>query len=150
MEKIEIKVLNNVKDDAIRNYQLFEWKLIEEKNDLRETTLIFERDNSTPYYQKLVKLENQFNNVYKIPSWVSYSLIVVTLIYVTVIMILWLTHVLQMQKSYVVLLLILPSGFLLLINLLINYIRSKEMQNHINSKENKYKIYEEKIKKIKE
>ncbi len=32
MEKVEIKVLNNVKEDAKRNYQLFKWVLVEEKN----------------------------------------------------------------------------------------------------------------------
>ena len=148
MEKVEIKVLNNVKDDAIRNYQLFKWQLVEEKSDLKETTLVFERDNEKSYYPQLVELENKFNKVYSIPSWIFYVLIGLTLVYVTTIAILWLTKALNVEKSVMVLILAIPTGILLLINVFVSYLRNKEMDYHLNKKEEKYRKYQEKVDKI--
>ena len=145
MEKIEIKVLNNVKDDAIRNYRLFKWELLEEKSDLKETTLIFSRDNEVSYYNQLVKLENKFNNIYTIPSWIQYLLVGITLIYVTVIMILWLTKIMNFDKSIIVIILAIPTAILLLLNVFFSYLRNKQLNNHINKKEEKYKIYQDKV-----
>ena len=145
MEKVEITVLNNVKDDAIRNYRLFKWELVEEKAGLKETTLTFSRNNEVSYYQELVKLENRFNQVYSIPSWTSYVLIGLTLIYVTTIMILWLTHILNFDKSIVIIILAIPTAVLLLLNVFLSFLRNKELMKHINKKEEKYKIYQQKI-----
>ena len=145
MEKVEIKVLNNVKEDAKKNYQLFKWVLVEEKEDLKETTLVFQRDDQVPYYNELVKLENKFNKVYTIPGWVGYSLIVLILVYVTTIAILWLTHILNLEKQYLVILLAVPTGILLLANVFISYLRNKDMFNHLNKKEEKYAKYQKKV-----
>ena len=148
MEKVEIKVLNNVKDDAIRNYELFKWKLVEQTPDLKETTLVFERDNEVSYYPELVKLENKFNKVFSIPGWLFYVLIGITLVYVTTIAILWLTHVLNVDKGILVIIIAIPTGILLLLNVFLTYLRNKEMDYHINKKEEKYRIYQEKVDKI--
>ena len=148
MEKVEIKVLNNVKDDAIRNYELFKWKLVEQTPDLKETTLVFERDNEVSYYPELVKLENKFNKVFSIPGWLFYVLIGITLVYVTTIAILWLTHVLNVDKGILVIIIAIPTGVLLLLNVFLTYLRNKEMDYHINKKEEKYRIYQEKVDKI--
>ena len=148
MEKVEIKVLNNVKEDAIKNYELFKWKLIDEKPDLKETTLTFERDNEVSYYAELVKLENKFNKVYTIPGWVFYILTSLTLIYVTLIAVLWLTHTLPVEKSTLVIILAVPTGVLLLINVFITYLRNKELDHHLNRKDDKYRVYQEKVDQI--
>ena len=148
MEKVEIKVLNNVKDDAKRNYQLFKWVLVEEKEDLRETTLVFERDNETSYYRELVKLENKFNKVYSIPGWIGYALVGLILVYVTIIAILYLTHIINVEKSLFVVIMAIPTGVLLLANVFISYLRSKEMYNHLNKKEEKYAQYQKKVDEI--
>ena len=148
MEKVEITVLNNVKDDAIRNYQLFKWNLVEEKNDLKETTLVFERDNETSYYKELVKLEEKFNKVYSIPGWIFYVLVGLTAVYVTLIAILWLTHNLPMEKQQMILLLAIPTGTLLLVNVFLSYLRTNEMNRHINKKEEKYQQYQRKVDEI--
>ena len=148
MEKVEIKVLNNVKDDAIRNYELFKWKLVEQVPDLKETTLVFERDDEVSYYPELVKLENKFNKVFSIPGWIFYLLIAITLVYVTTVAILWLTHVLNVEKGILVIIIAIPTGILLLLNVFLTYLRNKEMDYHINKKEEKYRIYQEKVDKI--
>ena len=148
MEKVEIKVLNNVKDDAIRNYELFKWKLVEQVPDLKETTLVFERDNEVSYYPELVKLENKFNKVFSIPGWIFYLLIAITLVYVTTVAILWLTHVLNVEKGILVIIIAIPTGILLLLNVFLTYLRNKEMDYHINKKEEKYRIYQEKVDRI--
>ena len=148
MEKVEIKVLNNVKEDAKKNYELFKWVLIDEKNDLKETTLTFQRDDQVPYYAQLVKLENKFNKVYSIPSWMFYLLIAITLVYVSVIAILWMTKVLDLPKSTIVLILAIPTGILLLVNVGLTYLRNREMNYHINHKDDKYRKYQEKINQI--
>lgn len=145
MEKIEIKVENNIRDDAIRNYQLFKWELVNEQKDLKETTLTFSRDNEVPYYNELVKLENQFNKIYTIPSWISYVLIVLTLVYVSVIAILWLTHVFPFDKSIIAIILAIPTGIFLLLNVLVSYLRSRQFDNHVKHKEEKYQKYQEKV-----
>lgn len=145
MEKVEIKVLNNVKEDAKKNYQLFKWVLIEEKEELTETTLVFERDDQVPYYNDLVKLENKFNKVYTIPAWIGYALIGLILVYVTTIAILWLTHILNIEKQLLVILLAVPTGVLLLANVAITYTRNKEMHYHLTKKEEKYRKYQEKV-----
>ena len=148
MERTEIKVLNNVKEDAIKNYELFKWKLVEQKPDLKETTLVFERDNEVSYYQELVNLEEKFNKVYTIPSWLFYVFIGITLGYVSVMAILWLTKVINIEKGYFVIILAIPSGILLLLNVFFTYLRNKEMDNHINKKDEKYRIYQEKVDKL--
>ena len=148
MEKVEIKVLNNVKDDAIKNYELFKWKLVEQVPDLKETTLVFERDNEVSYYPELVKLENKFNKVFSIPGWIFYLLIAITLVYVTTVAILWLTHVLNVEKGILVIIIAIPTGVLLLLNVFLTYLRNKEMDYHINKKEEKYRIYQEKVDRI--
>ena len=148
MEKVEIKVLNNVKDDAIKNYELFKWKLVEQVPDLKETTLVFERDNEVSYYPELVKLENKFNKVFSIPGWIFYLLIAITLVYVTTVAILWLTHVLNVEKGILVIIIAIPTGILLLLNVFLTYLRNKEMDYHINKKEEKYRIYQEKVDRI--
>ena len=148
MEKVEITVLNNVKDDAIKNYELFKWKLVDQRVDFKETTLVFERDNETSYYPELVKLENKFNKVYSIPGWLFYVLIGITLVYVTTIAILWLTHHMPVDKGILVIILAIPTGILLLINVFLTYLRNKEMDYHITKKEEKYRIYQEKVDRI--
>ena len=142
MEKIEIKVLNNVKEDAKKNYQLFKWVLVEEKTDLRETTLVFERDNEVSYYPELVKLENKFNKVYSIPGWIGYALIGLILVYVTIIAILWLTHIVDLEKQYFVIILAIPTGVLLLLNVLFTFLRGREMNYHLTKKDEKYAKYQ--------
>lgn len=145
MEKIEIKVLNNIKDDAIKNYTLFKWVLVEEKPDLTETTLVFQRDDQVSYYKELVKLEKQFNNVYTIPAWIGYALIGLILVYVSTIAILWLTHVLNIEKQLMVVILAVPTGVLLLLNVFISFMRGRQMQYHITHKDEKYLKYQKKI-----
>ncbi len=145
MEKTEVKVLNNVKEDAKRNYELFKWKLVDEKNDLKETTLTFERDDNVPHYHEIVKLEDKFNRVYSIPSWIFYSLIALTLVYVSIMAILWLTKVINVEKTVFVVILAIPTGILLLLNVFLSYLRTKQMSNHINHKEEKYQKYQKLI-----
>lgn len=145
MEKVEIKVLNNVKEDAKRNYQLFKWVLEDEKEDLRETTLSFSRDDQTPYYKELVKLENKFNKVYSIPSWTGYLLIGLILIYVTIIAILYLTHIINVEKQIFIIILAIPTGILLLGNVFISFLRSRELNYHLTHKEEKYAKYQKKV-----
>lgn len=145
MEKTQIKVENNVKNDAIRNYRLFQWVLVDEVNDLKETTLTFERDNEVPYYKDLVRLENQFNKVYSLPSWLSYVFTVVALIYVSIMAILYLTHVITLDKSLVAIIIAIPGGVLLLLNVLVSFIRNKQMNHHLTRKEEKYQKYQEKV-----
>ena len=145
MEKIEIKVLNNVKADAIRNHQLFKWVLVDEKPDLKETTLVFERDNEVSYYNDLVKLEKNFNKVYSIPGWVSFVVLGLTLVYVTIIAILWLTHVINVDKSMIAIIMALPAGVMLLVNVFLTFLRNKEFRNHIEHIEEKYQKYQKKV-----
>ena len=145
MEKVEIKVLNNVKKDAIRSYELFLWRLEEEKNDLKESTLVFSRDDQVSYYPEVVRLEKQFNKVYSIPGWASYVLIGIALVYVSVMAILWLTHVITLDKSYFAIAIAVPTGVLLLINVLFTYLRNKQLNNFLNTKEERYKKYQEKV-----
>ena len=148
MEKIEIKVLNNVKADAIRNHRLFKWELVEEKPDLKETTLVFQRDNTVSYYKELVKLEKDFNKIYSIPSWISYIVLGITLIYVTIIAILWLTHVINVDKSIIAIIIAIPAGVMLLVNVFLTFLRNKEYKNHIEHIEDKYQKYQKKVDKL--
>ena len=148
MEKAEIKVLNNVKEDAKRNYQLFKWVLIEETNGLTETTLVFERDDTAPYYQDLVKLENKFNKVYTIPGWLPFVFVGLILAYVTTMAILYLTHVINVEKSIFVVILAIPTGILLLLNVFITFLRNKQMFDYVNKKEEKYQKYQQMVDQI--
>lgn len=145
MEKVKIQVLNNVAKDAIRNYTLFEWKLVEQKEDLKETTLVFERDDETPYYHELVKLENDFNKVYSIPAIVPYIFIILTLLYVSTMAILWLTHVINVEKVVFVIMLAIPTGVFLLLNVFVTFLRTRQMNYHLTKKEEKYQKYQKKV-----
>ena len=118
------------------------------QSDLKETTLVFQRDDQVPYYQELVKLENKFNKVYTIPGWIGYALIALTLVYVSTIAILWLTHILNLEKQYLVIILAVPTGILLLANVFISYLRNREMHYHLTKKEEKYAKYQKLVDEI--
>ena len=47
-----------------------------------------------------------------------------------------------------IIILAVPTGILLLLNVFFTYLRNKEMDYHINKKEEKYRSYQEKVDKI--
>ena len=75
----------------------------------------------------------------------GYSLIGLILVYVTTIAILYLTHIINVEKQLLILILAIPTGILLLLNVFISYLRSKEMNYHLTKKEEKYAKYQKKV-----
>lgn len=60
MERKEVLVDQVNEKQLIDSYKLFEFKVVEKKTIGSKFLYILERDDSVPYYQELVKLENTY------------------------------------------------------------------------------------------
>ena len=67
MEKLELKVKDQYRESLVAKKIIFDWKVEDDKleNGVHHLTLV--RDNETPYYEELVKLEKSFKDA-KVPS----------------------------------------------------------------------------------
>lgn len=151
MEKFTIKVSFAEKADAIKCHELFSWQLEkEEKLDVNKYELAFIRDENINHIEIIKKLEKEFFQLSKIPLWSLVVLPVITIIYLTAFMILFLTKSLELSKLYKSIVLSVPPAVLLSITMGLTFIRNKHIQKYIINHDERYRIYETKIKGIKD
>lgn len=144
MEEKVVKTNAENRELVISKACLFEWNLIKEENG----KLYFARDNETPYYQDLVKLELEYGE-YRFLPFVSLIIpAALAFICVTVLLILFFVQR-DFAKNFWYIF-IIPSGISLIIAVILTFLRMKTLDKVMNEKPKKDLEYQQKIKKLKE
>ena len=127
MEKKTIKVNELNIRTTLDKYMIFDWKIEDQKDigsGVKEFT--FTRDNETPYYQELVKLENTYPN-YKYPSMLwTIIFSIAAFIIVTVLMIMFFVNR-SFAKSFWWIF-IIPTSLCLIVTVYLTYRRIDVMK----------------------
>lgn len=144
MEEKVIKASKENRDLVIAKSRLFEWNLIKEENG----KLYFARDNETPYYQELIKLEEGYGE-YKFLPFISLIIpAAFAFICITVLLILFFTQK-DFAKNFWYIF-VIPSGISLIIAVVLTFLRMKTLDKVMNEKPKKDLEFQQKIKKLKE
>ncbi len=113
MEKIEFKIKDQYRESFVAKKIIFDWRVEEDKlvDGVHYLTLV--RDNETPYYEELVKLENSFKDK-KVPS-LKITLIfpILAFILITLFVVLYFTLKDEVEFFYLFLPICLPAFLLL-------------------------------------
>lgn len=144
MEEKVVKTNAENRDLVISKARLFEWNLIKEENG----KLYFARDNETPYYQDLVKLELEYGEYRFLPFASLIIPAALAFICVTVLLILFFAQR-DFAKNFWYIF-IIPSGISLIIAVILTFLRMKTLDKVMNEKPKKDLEFQQKIKKLKE
>ena len=147
MEEKRITVENLNKDLVIAKYKIFDWKLKEEQNGFYFSKLIFERDEQTPYYQELKKLEAQYGEVKSIPFIAILIPSVLAVIIITVLLILFITNK-EVAKAYWAAF-IVPAGISLITAMVFTFLKLRIFDQMVKELPDKNREYVQKVKELK-
>ena len=113
MEKITLKLKNNLKHLDIKKMTIFDWEVEkEEKIDEVFSNVTFSRDDSVSYYSELVALEQEYKkyqNFKVVPNSVLIILAVVAFILLTLFIIFGIVDVAGMGLTLAMLVFLLPG-----------------------------------------
>ena len=124
---------------------LFDWKLVkEEKKDNAPSTLYFERDDSVPYYQEMVEIEKEISPKL-IPFWVLIIPVALAFALITVALLLSLLKVTNFTSLQFFLIFFVPASLFLTLDVVIFYLRSKQLLKYLKNEEQLVKNAEEKM-----
>ena len=70
MEEKTVEVKTPYAQEMIRRYGIFDYKCVNQVFLGVKTSLTFQRDETTPYYQEIVELEKKYTNFKIMPFWV--------------------------------------------------------------------------------
>ena len=144
MEEKVVKANAENRELVISKARLFEWNLVKEENH----KLYFARDNETPYYQDLVKLEAEYGE-YKFLPFASLIIpAALAFLFITVLLILFFVQR-DFAKNFWYIF-VIPSGISLIIAVVLTFLRMKTLDKVMNEKPKKDIEYQQKIKKLKE
>ena len=123
---MEIKeiVVNNVNAQlTLDKYLIFEYKCLEQRNMGTKTYFKFERDDSVPYYQELVKLEQEYGD-FKIKNMTGVSLMpIITFILVTIFLVVFLIDKEHFNFTLMFSLLMIPALVILAFTVVLTVIK---------------------------
>ena len=144
MEEKVVKTNAENRELVISKARLFEWNLVKEENH----KLYFARDNETPYYQDLAKLETEYGE-YKFFPFASLIIpAALAFLFITVLLILFFAQR-DFAKNFWYIF-VIPSGISLIIAVVLTFLRMKTLDKVMNEKTKKDLEYQQKIKKLKE
>ena len=145
MEEKEIAVnINNAKL-VLDKHLLFKWECVEQRNVGKTIYFKFKRDNEVPYYDELVKLENEYPD-YKIKSLIPVSLMpIVTFALVTIFLVVFLMDRENFNFTLMFSLLMIPAMLVLLLTVLFTVLRLKAINKIDKEKPTMENMYREKI-----
>ena len=127
---------------------LFDWKLIsEEKTQNGPSILTFERDENTPYYEEMVEIEKEASPKL-LPFWILILFVAIAFALITTALIMALTKV--MDPIVCFLAFFIPASIFLAADVLVFYLRSKQLLKYLNNEKEIVKQAEEKMKALKE
>ena len=145
MEKCQRKVNAYAVSRSVYLMGLFDWKLVkEEKKDKAPTTLYFERDENVPYYQEMVEIEKEISPKL-LPFWVLIIPVALAFILITVALIIALSKVPGFEPFKIFLIFFLPASLFLAADVLIFYLRSKQLVSYLKSEQELVQKAEEKM-----
>ena len=145
MEKCERKVNAYSVTRAVYLMGLFDWKLVkEEKKEKAPSILYFERDENVPYYQEMVEIEKEISPKL-IPFWVLIIPVALAFILITIALIIALAKVPNFEPIKLFLIFFVPASLFLIVDVVIFYLRSKQLMNYLKSEEELVKKAETKI-----
>ena len=154
MEKITLKLKNNLKHLDIKKMTIFDWEVEkEEKIDEVFSNVTFSRDDSVSYYSELVTLEQEYKkyqNFKVVPNSVLIILAVVAFIFLTLFIIFGIVDIAGMGLTLAMLVFLLPGLLTAGILCVLGTIVTKKSISYANEDANRDRIYLEKVKELKD
>ncbi len=150
MEKCQRKVNSYTVTRSVYLMGLFDWRLVnEEKHENAPSILTFERDENTPYYKEMVEIEKQ-TSPKLIPLWIYILVVAIAFATMTVYLILYLTMKGTFDPLKYFYAFFVPSMFLLLVDTVLFYFRSKQLMKYLQNEDKIVKEAEEKMQALRE
>lgn len=150
METCQRKVNSYSVTRSVYLMGLFDWKLVkEEKSEKGPSTLFFERDETVPYYKEMVEIEKEISPKL-IPFWVLIIPVVIAFMLITAALIISLSKVPGFEPFKCFLIFFIPASLFLAADVLIFYLRSRQLMNYLKSEQELVKKAEEKMAALKE
>ena len=112
---------------------LFDWRLVkEDKKENAPSMLTFERETETPYYQEMVEIEKETSPKF-LPFWVLIVFVAIAFALVTACLIISLLKVPGFDTLKCFLIFFIPASVCLSVDVLLFYLRSKQMMKYLQS-----------------
>ena len=129
---------------------LFDWKLVkEEKNENAPSMLYFERDENVPYYQEMVEIEKE-TSPKLIPFWILLIFVGLSFSLVTAALILTLAKIPGLDSLKIFFIFFIPAAIFLSVDVLIFYLRSKQLMKYLANEPEIVKQAEQKMAALRE
>ena len=145
MEQCQRKVNSYAVTRSVYLMGLFDWKLVkEEKKDKAPSTLYFERDENVPYYQEMVEIEKEISPKL-IPFWTLIIPVVLAFMLMTAALIVSLLKVPGFTPLNCFLIFFIPASLFLCADVLIFYLRSRQLLKYLKNEQELVKNAEEKM-----
>ena len=148
METCQRKVNSHAVNRSVYLMGLFDWRLVkEDKKDNAPSILYFERDNETPYYQEMVEIEKE-TSPKLLPFWLLIVFVGIAFALITTALIFSLLHILSTMLCFLVF--FIPASLFLASDVLLFYLRSKQLLKYFDNEKEIVKQAEDKMKALRE
>ncbi len=148
METCQRKVNSHSVSRSVYLMGLFDWKLVkEEKKENAPSILYFERDENVPYYQEMVEIEKE-TSPKLLPFWSLIILVAVAFSLITAALIISLLKVMDTLTCFLVF--FIPASLFLAGDVLLFYLRSKQLLKYLDNEKEIVKNAEEKMQALRE
>ena len=145
METCQRKVNSHSVTRSVYLMGLFDWRLVkEDKKENAPSILTFERETDTPYYQEMVEIEKE-TSPKLIPFWVLIVFVGIAFSLVTASLIITLLKVEGFDALRCFLIFFIPASLCLFIDVVLFYLRSKQLLKYLESEKEIVKQAEEKM-----
>ena len=150
METCQRKVNSHSVTRSVYLMGLFDWKLIkEEKHENAPSILYFERNENVPYYQEMVEIEKE-TSPRLIPFWVLLIFVGIAFGLMTIALILYFLKIKGLDSLKLFCFFFIPAAVCLSIDVLVFYLRSKQLMKYLANEQEVVKQVEEKMKALRE
>ena len=148
METCQRKVNSHAVTRSVYLMGLFDWQLVkEEKKDNAPSILYFQRDTETPYYQDMVEIEKDASPKL-LPFWLLLLFVGIAFLLITAALICSLTRVMSTMVCF--LSFFIPASLFLAADVLLFYLRSKQLLKYLDNEKEIVKQAEERMKALRE
>lgn len=145
MEKCQRKVNSFAVSRSVYLMGLFDWKLVsEEKHDNAPSVLIFERDETVPYYQEMVEVEKE-TSPRLIPFPIFIVLLGISFALLTTYLILWLMLKPNFDTMKFFCILFIPAMVTMLGGVIISFLRTRQLMQYLQNEATIVKNAEDKM-----
>ena len=148
METCQRKVNSHLVSRSVYLMGLFDWRLVkEDKKEGAPSILHFERETNTPYYQEMVEIEKSISPKL-IPFWVLILFVTLAFSLITAALILSMTGVLETIACFLIF--FIPAALCLSADVVIFYLRSKQLMKYLQNEKEIVKQAEERMQALRE